>query len=259
MIYIFIFSLIFLIWLVWNLLKNKKQQNVISDLNEEEILFLKDNVKFYYDLNPEDKNRFEREVSNFLIRVNIEWIGSEEVSTDRLLVGASAIIPIWGFNGWKYPNISTILIYPGTFNESFEIQGQERNILGMVGSGYMNGQMILSQQALRAGFQDHTLGSNTGIHEFVHLIDKADGSTDGLPENLLNKQYILPWMDLVHKEIEKIKKGKSDINIYGATNESEFLAVVSEYFFEKPDKMKEKHPELYNMLEMIFNQDLAKK
>ncbi len=35
---------------------------------------------------------------------------------------------------------------------------------------------------------------NTGIHEFVHLLDKEDGSVDGLPEALLAKQYTLPWL-----------------------------------------------------------------
>ena len=48
--------------------------------------------------------------------------------------------------------------------------------------------------------------------------------------------------------------GKSDINIYGATNHAEFLAVTAEYFFEKPDQFKQKHPELYKMLAEIFKQ-----
>ncbi|MEO6202766.1 MAG: zinc-dependent peptidase, partial [Nitrospirales bacterium] len=50
-------------------------------------------------------------------------------------------------------------------------------------------------------------------------------------------------------------RGHSDINPYGLTNEAEFFAVVSEYFFETPVRMKQKHPELYSMLEQIFHQD----
>ncbi|MCA9421547.1 MAG: zinc-dependent peptidase, partial [Nitrospira sp.] len=46
-----------------------------------------------------------------------------------------------------------------------------------------------------------------------------------------------------------------DINPYGLTNEAEFFAVVSEYFFENPVRMKKKHPELYSMLKQIFHQD----
>jgi hypothetical protein len=37
----------------------------------------------------------------------------------------------------------------------------------------------------------------------------------------------------------------------------EFFAVLSEYFFERPILLKKKHPELYEMLEEVFDQDLV--
>jgi Mlc titration factor MtfA (ptsG expression regulator) len=127
----------------------------------------------------------------------------------------------------------------------------------MVGEGAMNGTMILSKPALHQGFLNETDKNNTAIHEFVHLIDKTDGAIDGIPENLLGKQYILPWINLIAKEIEQINKGKSDINPYGATSQTEFFAVASEYFFERPQLLKSKHPELYVLLERIFSHDMS--
>ena len=59
----------------------------------------------------------------------------------------------------------------------------------------------------------------------------------------------------MHEEIQKIKKGESDIDPYGASSESEFFAVASEYFFERPELLKNKHPELYERLSNIFNPD----
>lgn len=41
----------------------------------------------------------------------------------------------------------------------------------------------------------------------------------------------------------------------GLTSEVEFLAVVTEYFFESPDTMSRKHPELYELLKKTFRQD----
>ena len=113
--------------------------------------------------------------------------------------------------------------------------------------------MILSQHELRQGFLNKTGKTNTAIHEFVHLLDKTDGAVDGIPENLMDRQYILPWLQLMHKKIGEIIKGRTDINPYGATNQAEFFAVVSEYFFERPDLLKQKHPELYQLLEDIFS------
>jgi Mlc titration factor MtfA (ptsG expression regulator) len=55
--------------------------------------------------------------------------------------------------------------------------------------------------------------------------------------------------------MKKIESNKSDINPYAITNEAEFFAVITEYFFEKPELLKEKHPELYKQLSNIFAQD----
>ena len=48
-----------------------------------------------------------------------------------------------------------------------------------------------------------------------------------------------------------------DIDPYGLTNEAEFFAVATEYFFERPGLMETKHPELYAMLSRVFNQKLG--
>ncbi len=112
----------------------------------------------------------------------------------------------------------------------------------MVGNGPMQNVMLISQSDLRNGFLNAKDKSNTGIHEFVHLIDKTDGATDGSLESLLPHEYALPWLKRIHQEITLIKAGRSDINPYGATNEAEFLAVASEYFFEQPEKMEKTSP-----------------
>ena len=126
----------------------------------------------------------------------------------------------------------------------------------MVGDGAMNRQMILSKQSVRSSFTQEADGHNTVIHEFTHLIDKADGATDGVPEYLLDKQNMIPWLDMIHKTIAEMKRtGQSDINLYGASNQAEFFAVVSEYFFEKPQELEQNHPELYALLHQMFHSE----
>ncbi len=213
---------------------------------------LAEKVLFYQQLAPAQKDSFEKRVLHFLSRVRITGVNTEVSDTDRVLAGASAIIPIFAFPGWEYTNIREILLYPETFNEAFEQQGADRAILGMVGNGPMQQVMILSKQALENGFSNKHDKHNTAIHEFVHLIDKADGATDGIPEILMQHQYTLPWVTMIHKNIREIRENRSDIDPYGATNQAEFLAVAAEYFFERPDLLKARHPELFDMLEKIF-------
>lgn len=214
-------------------------------------------VSFYSSLSPSEQQRFEYKVQEFLLNCQIIGVRTSIDTTDKVLVASSAIIPIFGFDDWRYPNIDEVLIYPTAFSRDFATEGSGRNILGMVGTGYMEGKMILSQEALKHGFKNESDKKNTAIHEFVHLIDKTDGIIDGIPSLLLEKQYSIPWIDLITKKIEEIYEGTSDINPYGGTNRAEFFSVASEYFFERPKLLSKKHPDLYRLLEQVFNQDMS--
>lgn len=227
-----------------------------GSLSKSDQQLLAQHVDFYIRLDGAKKALFEQKIFAFLATIKIEGVGLEITQLDRLFVASSAVIPIFGFDDWQYKNLTNVLLYPDTFNKDFEFEGGERNIMGMVGSGYMNGQMILSLAALRHGFSKSAGKENTGIHEFVHLLDKSDGATDGIPENLMAHEYTLPWVKMMHEEIEKIEEDKSDINPYAITNQAEFFAVISEYFFEQPEILKDKHPDLYRMLSKIFGQNL---
>jgi len=212
-------------------------------------------VKFYAKLDQSAKLRFEGEIVDFLEHYIITGVGLEPTEEDRLLVAASAVIPIFGFPQWRYRNLNEVLLYPNSFNDKYETSGEDRNIGGMVGRGAMNRTMILSRSFLHQGFENEHSKTNVGIHEFVHLIDMSDGATDGLPELLIQRQYAIPWLKMIHDEMKHIHQGQSDINPYGATNEAEFFSVISEYFFNQPELLEKKHPELYQMLEKVFHQN----
>ncbi|WEK19149.1 MAG: zinc-dependent peptidase [Candidatus Pedobacter colombiensis] len=255
----FILIPLFIIVVYFILRGNIFKSKAIPSLTAEERDLLSKQVHFYQQLGAEDKRKFEAKIAAFLGYVRIEGIDLEVNPLDRILVASSAIIPVFGFDDWKYKNLSSVLLYPDTFNKDFQFEGKERNILGMVGEGYMNGQMILSRSALQRGFSNAAGKENTAIHEFVHLLDKSDGATDGVPDNLMKHEYTVPWVKMIHQEMQQIEKGKSDINPYAITNEAEFFAVVSEYFFENPKQLKAKHPQLYQILSETFLQDLASK
>jgi len=125
----------------------------------------------------------------------------------------------------------------------------------MVNSDAMEGKMILAKDALHRGFSNLRDKKNVGVHEFFHLIDKEDGVIDGDPNSLNDKAYCLPWLDFIKRVIELIRSNKTNIYLYGATNQKEFLAVTGEYFFERPHLLKSRHPESYDLLSKVFNQD----
>ncbi len=223
----------------------KSEFTILPDILEKE-------VEFYKNLKPEEKDQFIRDMTWFLEHIKITGIEIEVTDFDIHLVAASGIIPIFYFPEWNHYELDEILLYKDSIDIDFQTDTPDSNILGMVGTGLMERKMILSRKALHDGFQNKTDKHNTAIHEFIHLVDKADGRIDGLPKILMDKQYALPWLQMIREKIKHIHHGQSDIDPYGATNLSEFLAVSSEYFFERPDLLKIKHPELYKYLDQMF-------
>ena len=214
-------------------------------------------VVFFRALDAAEQQRFRRQIQVFLGEKRITGITMQLDATTRVLTAASAIIPIFGFPAWEWDQINEVLIYPNRFDGAFQFGDQQgHDILGMVGTGSLNRLMILSKPDLIAGFRNATDKRNVGIHEFAHLVDKTDGVVDGVPRVGLDRQAVGPWIDLMRRKMTEIEKGRSDIARYALTNEAEFLAVTSEYFFERPGIMQRKHPQLYAALEGVFNQDL---
>lgn len=221
--------------------------------------FLNDKVQFYRSLTAEEKPHFEDRVLEFLNTTKITGIQTDVTVEDKLLIGASAIIPIFSFPKWSYHNLEEVLLYPAHFDFEHNIgqRVEDVAILGMVGYGYMEGKMVLSAKALHLGYDNEEDKRNTAIHEFVHLIDKADGRIDGVLEHLTHRENVIPWIHLIDEKIWEVANSSSDINKYGATNRAEFTAVISEYFFERPEQLERNHPKLYALLEEIFRNKLA--
>lgn len=251
MVYALLFITLLIVFIAFRVNRKKKGREIPAVWSG----LLEEHVQFYQKLNGAEKRIFQEQMMAFLNEVYIDSVQFELEEIDRVFVAASAIIPVFRFRNWHYTNITGVIIYPDSFNEKlgFGSDSEDRWIAGMVGTGKFENQMLLSRKALHHGFKNKTDKRNTGIHEFIHLLDKEDGEMDGIPHNFLGQEYIIPWLNLMHQGMETINKDQSDIRSYGGTNQAEFFTVASEYFFERPDLLRRKHPELYKMLELCFN------
>jgi Mlc titration factor MtfA (ptsG expression regulator) len=218
-------------------------------------------VSFYAPLNEKKQKTFRQRMAAFLKETYVDSVGFELEELEKILVAASAVIPVFKFKEGRYSNLTGVVIYPDNFNENLGYKNNDPNrmIGGLVGTGRFEKQMILSRKALYHGFMNDTDKLNTGIHEFVQLLDKIGGAVNGLPDAFLDKSYIIPWLHLMHQEMEAIRRDESDIRSYAATNQAEFFAVSSEYFFSRSKLMRRKHPEIYKMLNLCFNLQRMKK
>lgn len=245
-----LFVLVLIIIIILFVFKPRRTEGFVLPENYKDLL--NDYVSFYANLNEDEKQKFENRLQKFLSAIKITGANADVEDLDRILIGSAAVIPVFYIPDWEYINLREVLVYPGNFNSDYDQQGKERMISGMVGTGGMENVMIINKWELRQGFINGTSNRNTAIHEFVHLVDKMDGTMDGVPELLLERKYIPRWKALLEITMEKIRQGQSDIDHYGATSPVECFAVISEYFFEQRQAFRLAHPELNELMEKIF-------
>ncbi len=232
----------------------RRREITKSPLSDEDVEILNKWVSFYDELSPEDKELYEADIQVFLDEHHI--VGVDDVTVTReveLLVAASAIRLIFRRPQWEYRDFGDILIYPGSFSTdgtySTNIRNGERAAAGMVHS---IGSVILSLPHLYRSFEHKHDGFNVGYHEFAHVLDgfRPNGIPDELSMGATGR-----WCEIMRKEFEKVHKGKSVLRQYAGTNEAEFFAVAVEVFFEKPELLEKKAPEVYEQLVEFFRQD----
>lgn len=252
--------LLFVIWQVIYFVRRKKQRSELLPKTFPPAWtdFLVQRVAFFEGLSAEERKDFEQRILVFLSEVVITPVKTKIDDEDRLLIAASALIPIFYLGESTYPNLREVLVYPNAFDHDHQFRDRKGRIAGMVGNGYMNGTMILSKTSILGGFMNNKDAQNTPIHEFVHLIDAWDGDIDGIPNAILCQTSVIPWVDAIRQGIDDVRKNESSIDDYAGTNSAEFLAVSAEYFFEKPHKLQREHPEIYRLMKKMFRSPVEK-
>jgi Mlc titration factor MtfA (ptsG expression regulator) len=182
----------------------------------------------------------------------------------RLTIAAQASLLVLEHEGEPYPEVDTILVYPGTFRPrrfswtpSAEAEWEEPPALG---ESWKHGVVILAWDSVAAGGTDPADGHNVVFHEFAHQLDTASGPADGVPR--LPAGAYEPWSAMLEHDFDRLVAeaglGRQGVlDHYGATSRAEFFAVATEAFFERPAELRHEHPELYAALRDYYKQDPA--
>lgn len=214
--------------------------------------FLRERYDHYNRLPDSLRTLFEADLRLFLSEKRITGVDVEVTDELRLLVAASAVTLSVGWRSYEWDQLAEVLLYPQDFDRDYSFEEEE-----LAGEAHPWGTVILSVPALLESFEDPDDAYHVGIHEFAHLLDVQGTHFDGIPVGLDPKRHA-EWLDLVERETERLRRGKSVLDPYGAENPVEFLAVATEAFFETPLALRQRHAELYAILREYFDQDPAR-
>jgi hypothetical protein len=213
--------------------------------------FLLDRYDHFERLPDELRARFEDDLRIFVFETRVTGVGVGVTDELKLLVGASAVTLSAGWPDYEWEQLTEVLLYPQDFDRDYGFEQDE-----LAGQTHPWGTVILSVPALEQSFEDPDDGFHVGLHEFAHLLDVHQTHFDGIPPGL-DAARSREWVALMEKEMERLRRGKSALDPYGAEDPVEFLAVAIETFFEAPLAMRKRHREVYAILSAYFHQDPA--
>ena len=212
------------------------------------------------------RTQLERRIQVFLAdKQFIGCAGLEVTDEMRVTVAAQAALLTLNRAVDPYPNLRSILLYPGAFvverirPAPSGVLQEQRQVL--TGESWTNGQVVLSWEDVQNGVSIGDDGQDVAIHEFAHQLDQEKGFANGAPY-LGGRERYSSWSQVLAREFAQLQWASANgwptlFNAYGATDPAEFFAVVSEVFFEQPQRMAAGHPALYAELRSLYRVDPA--
>jgi len=213
-------------------------------------------------LSEEERNHLRRLAILFLHEKSFVGAHDLEVSEEmRLLIALQACLPILHLGIDWYSGWTTVIVYPTGFAPKREVVdefGLVHTVKGeIIGEAWQRGPVILSwKDTEKAGKLD---GHNVVIHEFIHKLDMLNGAADGYP-SVHTRSDAKAWTETFTAAYADFQNNpKPGLSRYGATAPAEFLAVLSEVFFEKPGLLNDAYPKVYEALCLFFKQNPVKR
>ena len=252
-------------WYALRKIKNKHRKKIYSQpFPQLWIDILKKNIPIYNRVPLELLPHLHGCILLFLHEKDFVGRGITLDEEIRLTISGNACLLLLHRRQTRFPGFKTVIIYPDTYvakqtnhHDSLEsIENSHR-----AGESWVRGPIVLSWgDSIRGSLNDKD-GHNVILHEIAHKLDEQSGDMNGLPVLSDNKHYAT-WAKVLNEEFNALKhrakRGKNSVlDEYGTLSAPEFFAVATESFYEKPQQMKKKLPDLYQELSVFYNIDPA--
>jgi len=264
---IFLWSLFFL-YLIYEFIKYIKYKKWLREIEkqplEENLKKILRQIEYYNKLPTEIKKIIDFKIQWFLKEKKFYGIGIEITDEIKVNIAFFACLATVAYKYFCYPNLKYIFVYPNTIIlHQRKIENIVSNEEVLIEGEATNDAVIIVWNEAKREIEKNT--RNVIIHEFAHELDYAEGAIDGIPP--LEESKMNEFTKVMFKEYEKFKEktlkgrflGKYHlIDKYAATNRAEFFAVMSEYFFTKPELLKKHFPDIYKELKNFYKIDTYK-
>ncbi len=220
-------------------------------------------VPLYRVLPPELKTALHGRMLVFLDEKTFEACGGMRITDGvRLILAAHACLLIAGRPTRYYPRLTTILVAPTAFPVTRTYTMGAVDLVQhdeLAGESWERDYVVLSWEDVVWSLRDPHDGYNSILHEFAHQLEDGEGIADTLfPRDA--QEEIHSGVHALRREYARLcrtvqRGGRTVLDEYGTDSPSEFFAVATEAFFEKPRSVLRRLPSLYHALRAFYRLD----
>lgn len=216
----------------------------LSTLQREVI---EQNISFYKKLSEKEKYKFEYRVSKFIKKHNFVGRGNVRITPIVTAVVASmAVMITFKMKYYLYSQFKNIIIYPKDYlsTHTKRMHKGETNPKAKT--------IVFSWKGFVEGIKVEDDNLNLGIHEFTHALYFSFLKQTNYEANkfIRNTKKIISFLE--NKEEQKKMIAANYIREYAFENYHEFLAVITESYFETPKEFERKLPELFSLVNKLY-------
>jgi Mlc titration factor MtfA (ptsG expression regulator) len=225
---------------------------VFRTLSNAQETILKSQFTFYNTLSKKHKKQFRHRVATFINDKNFVGREGTKITIEmQTLVAAIGCMLSFGRKKYLYGILDTVIIFPKEFYSA-------------VNDAYHKGEfnprgkaLVLSWKHFKEGYQIDNDNYNLGLHEFMHAMHlEAKGGME-LDASRFMRHFQHIMRQLSDEELKKTLDNTKFFRAYAFTNQYEFMAVLTEYFFESPKELKQYFPVVYDHVNKALNLQVA--
>lgn len=216
---------------------------------------LVEQVPLYTRLPPALRSQLEQHVQLFMVEKPVYGCDGFQVSDRvRLTIAGHACLLITARSFSDFDPVRAILVYPGAYrvheavSDGF-VEWVDEEF--RAGESWDGGRVVLSWEDCQSATHHPNGPHNVILHEFAHQLDHAGGDTNGAPG--LDREAAERWQRIMREAYERlgrqVEQGEPTwLDPYGMTHPAEFFAVLTEAFFQQPQRLRSEEPALYTEL-----------
>lgn len=218
-------------------------------------------------LSADERARWTVHASRLVQRAS--WEGTRGATLGapmRHAIAAHAALLVAGFDPDTDPfrNVAAIVVHRGTIVTRGVRAGAARGVVTDAPQ-YLAGQaganrdpVLLDWRTFQRERAYPEGGTNVVYHEFAHKLDALSGEADGTPP-LADRDVRAAWEQTLGTNFRRLRRRGRDplVRAYGATNRTEYFAVLSELLFTRPVELRAHLPRVYALLIEFYGQDPA--